>query len=117
MRILAFLLVTLGLHGCASSSGPVPVSDITGSTDYRTVKQQTSGITAKSYQVQKGDTLFSISWRANLNIDDLAKYNQLSAPYIIMEGQTLALTAVNKRNTISANKPTVKRAFSSTKDN
>jgi lipoprotein NlpD len=117
VRILAFLLVTLGLHGCASSSGPVPVSDITGSTDYRTVKQQTSGITAKSYQVQKGDTLFSISWRANLNIDDLAKYNQLSAPYIIMEGQTLALTAVNKRNTISANKPTVKRAFSSTKDN
>ncbi|PKH03532.1 peptidase M23 [Psychromonas sp. MB-3u-54] len=117
MRILPFLLVTLGLHGCASSSGPVPVSDITGSTHYRTVKQQTSGITAKSYQVQKGDTLFSISWRANLNINDLAKYNQLSAPYIIMEGQTLDLTAVNKRNTISVNKRTVKRAPSPIKDN
>ncbi|ABM02529.1 peptidase M23B [Psychromonas ingrahamii 37] len=109
MRILAFLLVTLGLSGCSSSYGPVPVSDVTGSTRYQTVKQQTSGITAKSYQVQKGDTLFSISWRANINVNDLANYNQLSAPYLIKEGQTLHLSAAKKRNTISVKKPAVKR--------
>lgn len=122
MKILAFLLVTFGLNGCASSPGPSPVSDVTGTartfsykanTNYRTVKQKTSGITAKSYKVQKGDTLFSISWRANLNVNDLAKYNHLSAPYLIKEGQTLNLTAANKRNTVSAKKTTGKTDSSS----
>jgi lipoprotein NlpD len=117
VRILAFFLVTLGLSGCASSSGPVPVSDVTGNTNYRTVKQKTSGITTKIYQVQKGDTLFSITWRASLNVNDLAKYNQLSVPYLIMEGQTLHLTATNKRNAISAKKPAVKKESSAIKDN
>lgn len=122
MIILAFFLVTLVLSGCASSHGPVPVSDVTGTARYansndRTVKQKTSGITATSYQVEKGDTLFSISWRANLNVNDLANYNQLSAPYIIKEGQTLYLTAANNRNTISAKNPAIKIDSTSTKGN
>lgn len=116
MRILAYLLVTLGLSGCASPHGPVPVSDVTGKINYRTIKQKTSGITAKNYRVQKGDTLFSISWRANLNVNDLAKYNQLSAPYIIKAGQTLHLTTANNRNTTYTKKPAAKTDSPSTKD-
>jgi len=116
MKILAFLLVTFGLSACTSSHGPSPVSDVSGSTHYRTIKQQTSGITAKSYRVQKGDTLFSISWRANLNVNDLAKYNQLSSPYLIKEGQILRLTAVNSRNTAPTKKPAVKTVYSSQKN-
>ena len=117
MKILAFLLVTLGLIGCASSHGPAPVSDVSGSNNYRTInKQKTSGITTKSYRVQKGDTLFSISWRANLDINDLVKYNHLSAPYIIKAGQTLRLTAANNRNIIPAKKPAVKTDSSSQKN-
>jgi len=126
VRILAFLLVTLGLSACASSHGPSPVSDVTGTarntsyrahTSFRAIKQKTSVITAKSYRVQKGDTLFSISWRANLNVNDLAKYNQLSAPYIIKEGQRLRLIAANSRNTIPTKKPAVKTDSSSQKNN
>ena len=124
MRILAFLFLTLGLGGCVSSHGPAPVSDITGTArdfsyktkaNFRSVMQKTSVITAKRYRVQKGDTLFSIAWRANLDINDLAKYNQLSAPYLINEGQTLNLT-VNNRNTISAKKAAAKTDSSSQKN-
>jgi len=125
VRILAFFLVTFGLSACSSSHGPAPVSDISGTAKHfphkgssyaRTVKQKTSGITSKIYRVQKGDTLFSISWRANLDINDLAKYNKLSAPYIIKEGQRLRLTAANSRKTITAKKPAAKTDSSSQKN-
>ncbi len=41
------------------------------------------------HQVQKGDTLYSISWRYHQNYQDVAQWNGIKAPYIIHSGQWL----------------------------
>lgn len=41
------------------------------------------------HQVQKGETLYSISWRYHQNYHDVAKWNDIEAPYIIHSGQWL----------------------------
>ena len=39
------------------------------------------------HQVEKGDTLYSISWRYSQNYHDVAKWNDIEPPYIIHAGQ------------------------------
>ncbi len=41
------------------------------------------------YSVASGDTLYSIAWRYEIDPDDLAKWNQLSPPYVIRPGDRL----------------------------
>ena len=41
------------------------------------------------YTVASGDTLYSIAWRYEIDPDDLAKWNQLSPPYVIRPGDRL----------------------------
>jgi lipoprotein NlpD len=58
-----------------------------------------------SYQIVPGDTLFSIAWRFGLKYEDLAKYNHISAPYIIRPGQIIRLDLVRAQR-----EPKVKNA-------
>lgn len=48
---------------------------------------------AKSYTIQRDDTLFSIAWRSENQVEDLAQWNQLKPPYLIYPGQRLRLSA------------------------
>ena len=48
--------------------------------------------TQDTYKVQKGDTLFAVAWYTGNDYRDLAKYNNLSAPYTIFPGQILSVT-------------------------
>lgn len=41
------------------------------------------------YSVRSGDTLYSIAWRYEIDPDDLARWNQLSPPYLIRPGDRL----------------------------
>lgn len=43
------------------------------------------------YQVRRGDTLYSIAWRYNLDYRDLAARNGIAAPYTLALGQRLRL--------------------------
>lgn len=43
------------------------------------------------HQVSQGDTLFSIAWRYEKNVQKLARANGLSRPYTIYRGQRLTL--------------------------
>ncbi|MGF1643930.1 MAG: peptidoglycan DD-metalloendopeptidase family protein [Thiotrichales bacterium] len=43
------------------------------------------------YQVQSGDTLYSIAWRFNIPLDKLAGWNKIGPPYTIFAGQRLDL--------------------------
>ena len=57
----------------------------------------------KIYQVNTGDTLYSIASRYQLSVAQLAKWNSLTSPYILHSGQLLYLQPSDCRN-ISENK-------------
>jgi lipoprotein NlpD len=77
IRLIGILLV-LTLAGCGSSSR-APVEDRQGSS------------TVKVYQVQRGDTLYSIAFRYGLDYRKVAQVNSIPDPYIIYPGQHLYL--------------------------
>jgi len=61
-------------------------------------KSTTAKITGKdTYTVRAGDTMYSIAWRAGLDVNTLIKRNHLKKPYIIHTGQVLQLTVKNKK--------------------
>lgn len=129
MKLIVFLF-TIGLliSGCSSPAYRAPISDITSAKDKNKntlftsrsslsvdkVKKSraTSLGNATSYRVQKGDTLFSIAWKASTNVQTLAKRNNLKPPYTIFAGQKLSLrdhdhnkaSAVIKKNEASSQK-------------
>ena len=70
-------LVTMILYGCAQQSAPVVSLDIP------------SPAVITNHVVQKGETLYSIAWRYDLNVSRLAKNNRLSASTNIYPGQVL----------------------------
>lgn len=76
-----------------NAAGQNPVTDIPEQSIE--VKQVKSGrkITRFSqyYAVEKGDTLFTIAWRFDLSLQDIASWNGIQAPYVIYAGQKLRL--------------------------
>jgi lipoprotein NlpD len=103
--VLALSIVgaTLLVAGCSSRSTPAPVETLyTGKTyqDY----EADSLAQANQYQVQSGETLYSIAFRASMDVNRLARINGLAEPYTIFPGQTLRLKAATQKTT-SSKKP------------
>ena len=93
-RALAALVLLALLLGCASS--PAPVAD----------RGDRAAASGSRYTVQKGDTLYSIAWRAGVNWKALASLNGIGPPYRIQQGQVLLLRAAPSRApTASASPP------------
>lgn len=80
-RRLLLLLACVLLSGCAGDT-------------YAPVVDRTSGGNSRSgtYEVVRGDTLYSIAWRQGIDHRDLADWNQLDSPDKIYPGQTLRLS-------------------------
>jgi len=55
----------------------------------------------QSYTVKKGDTLYSIAWRYEKDYRQVAKINDIQAPYAIYPGQRLRMQAADKDGTTS----------------
>lgn len=86
--LYVFLFVSF-LSGCSfQAHTPAPVQSISSSAG---PKYNKGSITSGSYKVKRGDTLYSISWGAGKDFNDIAAYNKLKAPYTIYPGQTLKL--------------------------
>jgi lipoprotein NlpD len=84
-RDIAAAALLLGVVGCASQ-GPAPV----GSREEPGLGAGAAG-RPDSYQVVRGDSLYSIAWRYDLNYHQIAACNGISAPYLIYPGQVLRL--------------------------
>lgn len=74
-------LVVFAASGCSQHS-PAPVAD-----------RSPVFTNAAAYVVRPGDTLYSVAWRFELDVDVLAKRNGVASPYVIHPGQRLELRA------------------------
>lgn len=87
--VLVSVLCALTGVGCAQREDAAPVKRVyTGSSihDY-----ERASLVAPTYTVVRGDTLYSIAFRANLDVRELARLNRLADPYLIYPGQELRL--------------------------
>jgi lipoprotein NlpD len=104
------LLLMLAINGCSTRSKPAPVVDVQGSLPLsQRLKNSVSG---SEYIVKKGETLYSIAWRADVDVRTLASINNIKAPYNIYPQQKLFLTKTSSKPSVSNTKT---KSYKSTK--
>jgi lipoprotein NlpD len=79
------LAALLLLSACSTPQRPAPIKELTRHTPPKIS-------TADTYQVKKGDTLYSIAFRAGMDFKALAKLNRIAEPYRIYPGQLLVIS-------------------------
>ncbi|MCS2609725.1 peptidoglycan DD-metalloendopeptidase family protein [Halomonas dongshanensis] len=83
-KVFAVSALALAVAGCANQQGGAPqVRDLSEAS--RAVER------TPQYTVKPGDTLYGIAWQHNLDYRDLAALNNISPPYQIQPGQSIAL--------------------------
>ena len=103
------LMLLIAINGCSTRSKPAPVVDVQGSLPLS--QRLKNSVTGSEYIVKKGETLYSIAWRADVDIRTLAAINNIKAPYNIYPQQKLLL--VKKATKPSANNTNSKSRTSS----
>ena len=89
MRIFAAILTAFYIAGC-TSTWRAPVES-RGSRP-AAPKPPPAAPRGDQYRVQRGDTLYAIAWRTDIDYRLLASWNGIRPPYRIYAGQTLRLT-------------------------
>lgn len=62
-----------------------------GSVEGATIMSPAGALESSNYEVQVGDTVFSIALNHGVTVDVLAESNDIAAPYLIYVGQSLAI--------------------------
>lgn len=75
--------LSLSVVACSGSHSPAPVDT------WQSKNRPKASLRAETYQVKKGDTLFSIAFRSGMDYRALAKLNRIPEPYTIYVGQVL----------------------------
>ena len=91
IKISSYCCLVFIISACSSRHTPAPIVDIQSAQQLN--KKNRDSIKASQYIVQKGETLYSIAWRANSDVRSLAKLNKMHAPYNIFPGQKIFLSA------------------------
>ena len=102
----SFFTVSLMLAGCGTMHSSVVVEPAGGngySTSGNVVAPAIKSIPGGTYQVTKGDTLYSIAFRNGVDFRNLAQWNAVAAPYTIHPGQRLRLSPQNSTASADAN--------------
>lgn len=93
-NLLSILLLFSVLAGCSARNTPAPV--VESNSTVAVGSKVKAEIKSDSYRVKKGETLYSIAFRANSDVRSIALLNNLSPPYRIFPGQVLQ---INKKLT------------------
>lgn len=97
-KFTCYLLLCISLFSCSSREKPAPVENVYASTP---LKNRVKGsINGTEYRVKLGETLYSIAWRANSDVRQIAKLNKLTPPYNIYPNQKLILVAKNRGKSV-----------------
>ncbi|MET4001176.1 peptidoglycan DD-metalloendopeptidase family protein [Marinobacterium sp. MBR-109] len=101
--LLWLISLMLLLQGCSSGYAPVSERSMGARSEAR-------GPAPASYRVQRGDTLYSISFRYGLDYREVARWNSIDSRYFIYPGQTLKLrpnsgSKVSAASSTAASKP------------
>ncbi|WP_286262487.1 peptidoglycan DD-metalloendopeptidase family protein [Thalassotalea atypica] len=113
-----FFFLILIMTGCSSRNTPAPV--VESKTAISLKRPSVSSIKTSTYRVKKGETLYSIAWRAKTDVRTLAELNKLSSPYKIYPNQKLILASKSTqpiKNKPSANNSIKSSGSTSTKVN
>ena len=102
LKLLCCIFLVLNLLACSSREKPAPVVTVYGSIPL--TKQAQNTINSTEYVVQPGETLYSIAWRANSDVRQIAKLNNIPAPYNIFPNQKLILVANKQTKGVKASK-------------
>lgn len=89
--VLTINAVRLVLLNKGSETAPSKIPAVLGASDSRIQTQTPSSIGFSEYKIQKGDTLFNISQRLNLDWTTLASLNNIKSPYTLRVGQTIKI--------------------------
>lgn len=102
---MLYLGLAIALFSCSSRNTPAPVSSIHSSSVLG--ERNRDSIKASQYLVKKGETLYSIAWRANSDVRKIARLNKISSPYRIYPGQKLFLVEPKVKKTAQVSKTKV----------
>ena len=99
MRLLPFLTVlsVLLLSACGTGSNYAPLED----------RSKTPFSFNKHHIVSRGETLYSIAWRYDLDVRGLAATNNIAAPYIIHPGNKVLLNDKGKVTSATKKSPVI----------
>ncbi len=86
MSRLALIGLVLTLTACGSNNSPAPVDS------WQSRNKTGRALQADTYQVKRGDTLFSIAFRNGMDYRSLARLNHIAEPYTIYVGQVLVVS-------------------------
>ncbi len=111
-HIVCYVIFSLLLVACSSRDAPAPVVSVNGTIPLK--ERVKHSIHGSEYTVKSGETLYSIAWRANSDVRQLVKLNNIAPPYNIYPGQKLFLVANNNRKSTQASN---NKAFSKKKNN
>ncbi len=111
VRVIVIVGLLLSQISCAGRDAPAPVDRLYQGKSY--LDFEAGSLREESYQVVAGDTLYSIAFRANVDVRTLAELNKLRDPYVIVPGQNLRLvTASSSQQGID---PAVNKEYRDTK--
>ncbi|WP_231731905.1 peptidoglycan DD-metalloendopeptidase family protein [Rheinheimera sp. EpRS3] len=114
---LWLILLIMVLSGCSSRSTPAPVSTLELRENFYQQRNRGS-LSASSYTVKRGDTLYSIAFRAGKDVREVARLNAIASPYTIYPGQQLKLTGTAARRVAkTVAKPAPKAVKNTNKNN
>lgn len=103
---ICLIILAAGLTACSSSSKSTNYAPVVNAWEQPANKQG-------GYKVQPGDSLYSIAWAYGIDYRDLAKINDLKAPYTVSTGEIIytvpAGTQTKSQNTAVKTQSTVSK--------
>ena len=88
LTVNAFRLMFFGKN---TNTSPSTTPQVLGVSDTKTSDQIPTTVQFAEYKIQKGDTLFNISQRFNIDWTTLASLNNIKSPYALKLGQTIKI--------------------------